>query len=69
MKELYFLLKPSPIAGVGIFTERNIRKDEYLQLQLSPLRDYKIYKNPKGRLKQMCDHLELNTQKIVILLL
>lgn len=51
-EELWLVLRPSKIHGVGVFTERPIRKGEYLRMWL--LDDWKCVRKPVGRLAQMC---------------
>lgn len=53
-EELYIVLKPSKIHGVGVFTERNIRAGEYLRIWL--VNDWRYILLPQGRLKAMCNH-------------
>jgi SET domain-containing protein len=54
IEELFIVLKPSGIHGVGVFTDRKIRKGEYLKIWLQ--NDWKYLREPKGRLKKMCIH-------------
>lgn len=53
MEELWLVLKPSKIEGVGVFTERKIVSGEYLRMWLTT--DWLLSRCPKGRVKKMCD--------------
>jgi SET domain-containing protein len=50
--ELYIVLRPSKIHGVGVFTERLIRRGELLKIWDG--RDWRKIRKPRGRLFAMC---------------
>ncbi len=52
-EELYIILKPSVIEGVGVFTERRIDRGEYIKIW--DTNDWMRIGKVKERLKTMCD--------------